>query len=196
MARQVEYDDTVTDEEDLDSDTDTDSDSDTDSDTDDEEYYQNKTKFLIVLCEHYNKKIHGSPKEREGDYLVICKYNNLDLKKIEETSKAYNLNYRKNLRQIAPHSYIRNYAEIVTKKNYVKPEIAQCFQLPSGACVCILKTFWLRLVQRAWKRVYQQRKEMIRKRMNPLLLLKRVQSDKRSEWNKTLPGIVGMFWKN
>jgi len=180
---------TTYEDEDSDSDSDSDSHSGSDSDTDEE-----KTKFLIVLCEHYNEKIHGPPKE--GDYLVIRKYKQLDMKKIEETSKPYNLNYRKNLRTIAPHACIRNYAAIVTKQNYVKPEIAQCFQLPSGAYVCVLKTFWLRIVQRAWKRVYQQRKEMIQKRMNPLVLLKRQENSKRSEWNKTLPGLMGMFWTN
>lgn len=188
MTHQVFEDDTTTT---TDEETDN-SDSDTDSDTDEEEDY--KTKFLIVLCEHYNEKIHGPPKE--GDYLVIRKYNQLDMKKIEETSKPYNLNYRKNLRKIAPHAYIRNYVAIVTQQNYVKPEIAQCFQLPSGACVCVLKTFWLRIVQRAWKRVYQQRKEMIQKRMNPLVLLKRQENSKRSEWNKTMPGLKGMLWTN
>ena len=180
-------DDTTTTDEETDN-----SDSDSDSDSDEEEEY--KTKFLIVLCEHYNEKIHGPPKE--GDYLVIRKYKQLDMKKIEETSKPYNLNYRKNLRKIAPHACIRNYAAIVTKQNYVKPEIAQCIELPSGACVCVLKTFWLRIVQRAWKRVYQQRKEIIRKRMNPLVLLKRQENSKRSEWNKTMPGLKGMFWTN
>lgn len=32
---------------------------------------------------------------------------------------------------------------------------------------CIIKTYWISIIQRAWKNIYMKRKEIIRKRMNP-----------------------------
>ena len=49
----------------------------------------------------------------------------------------------------------------------MKTEIAQCIILPSQHNISILKTFWLRLIQRVWKKIYNERKNIIRKRSNP-----------------------------
>jgi hypothetical protein len=48
-----------------------------------------------------------------------------------------------------------------------KTEIAECIVLPSQYNISILKTFWLRLVQRVWKKVFIERKNIIKKRSNP-----------------------------
>lgn len=45
-------------------------------------------------------------------------------------------------------------------------EIAQCIYLPSQYCISILKTFWLRLIQRKWKNIINERKKILRKRCN------------------------------
>ena len=45
--------------------------------------------------------------------------------------------------------------------NGCKLEIAKCDYLPSGECVAILKTFWIRIIQRAWKRVYKKHKQYL-----------------------------------
>ena len=64
-------------------------------------------------------------------------------------------------------SPIRNFENISTRENYVKPEIAQCIVLESGHNVSILKTFWLRLVQRRWKNIFRMRKNILRLRCQP-----------------------------
>lgn len=43
-------------------------------------------------------------------------------------------------------------------------EIGECHYLPSGYCVAILKTFWLRLIQRSYRNLYKKRKLCIKKR--------------------------------
>ena len=48
-----------------------------------------------------------------------------------------------------------------------KIEIAECIYLPSKHCVSILKTIWLRLIQRRWKKIINERKLIIKKRCNP-----------------------------
>lgn len=56
----------------------------------------------------------------------------------------------------------------------------------------IIKTFWLRLVQRTWKRVYKERKEIIKKRMNPNSLHHRSLHGKWSIGLNYLPSLLDM----
>jgi hypothetical protein len=46
---------------------------------------------------------------------------------------------------------IRNFAKIICNKNYIKPEIAECIILPTGETIAILKTFWIRIIQKVYK---------------------------------------------
>jgi hypothetical protein len=59
------------------------------------------------------------------------------------------------------HPTIRNYYNIVSKPNYIKPEIGEYIILPTQEAVAILKTFWLRIIQKKWKKVFQERKNII-----------------------------------
>lgn len=42
-----------------------------------------------------------------------------------------------------------------------------------GTCNVIIKTFWLKIIQRKWKRVYKEKQEYIRKMSNPKNLMAR-----------------------
>lgn len=68
------------------------------------------------------------------------------------------------------HTIIRNYLNIIENPYYIKPEIAQCITLDSGETIVILKTIWLRIIQRKWKKIYNERKQIqnIRKKLNSL----------------------------
>jgi hypothetical protein len=72
----------------------------------------------------------------------------------EEYNYVYNVN----------HEFYRNYKNIIRRQDYIKPEIAQCIYLKTNECVAILKTFWIRLIQRTWKNVFKKRKDCIKKR--------------------------------
>ncbi len=75
------------------------------------------------------------------------------------------------------HPTIRNYHNIVLKSNYLKPEIGEYIILPTQEAVAILKTFWLRIIQKKWKKVFQERKNMIKQKCNYI----------------NLPGLRGML---
>ena len=62
------------------------------------------------------------------------------------------------------HPTIRNYHNIIKHPNYIKPEIGEIINLPTGHAVCIIKTMWLRVIQRAWKRLFKERKQVIQMR--------------------------------
>lgn len=83
------------------------------------------------------------------------------ISKILKISRFYNRRYRKVKLE---HSIILNYSNIIISKNYIKPEIAECIYLKNNEYVAILKTFWIRLIQRTWKRIFIERNNVILKR--------------------------------
>ena len=90
------------------------------------------------------------------------------------------------------HKIIRNYINIVTKDSYITPQIGERIYLSGDECVAIIKTTWLKIVQRCWKRVYKERLQLLSNiRKNPQYLLRREYD---SKWNIRIPTIHGMFW--
>jgi hypothetical protein len=86
-----------------------------------------------------------------------------------------------------PHPIIRNFEYIINRNDYIKPEIGECIIFPTQEQIVIIKTFWIRLIQRTWKRIFKAREQMIR---NPTFLY-RWQLGKASL--NDLPNIVGML---
>lgn len=92
------------------------------------------------------------------------------------------------------HPTIRNYHYITNNPNYIKPEIGQYIILPTQEAIAILKTIWLRIIQRKWKKIFAERKQIITLRKNPSTLYYRHINGK---WPKTcdyLPGLRGMLY--
>lgn len=138
-----------------------------------------KPKFKLALCELHCSRIHGGAEN--GHYLVMRTFDELDTI-TEEDNYNYDeeeedigvdedesINYtmwsrRYHYEDIAeqyqqrnPHRIIRNYLNIISDSNYIKPEIIMKIKLASGHRVAILKTFWIRIVQRKWKKVFAER---------------------------------------
>jgi hypothetical protein len=91
------------------------------------------------------------------------------------------------------HPTIRNYINIINRQNYIKPEIGQCILLPTQEEIAILKTFWLRIIQRKWKKIYKERQQIIIQRTHPnALYFRRVYGKWPSNCNY-LPGLKGMI---
>jgi hypothetical protein len=191
-------------------------DSDYDSDSDNSEYYDlfdniydpeepSLTKFNLVYCEIYSFRIHGfTNKNYETNsphYLVISRLKNIpDLKKTINmdyfsylNSSMFHLLYARHHSNLFNHPIIRNFSNIVNGKNYLKPEIALCMLSDDNESICIIKTIWLRLIQRTWKKIYQQRKDILHKRSLPQSLLYR---EKTGRWPKDcyhIPSLTGML---
>jgi hypothetical protein len=122
-----------------------------------------------------------------NDYLSVGVYS--ALANAREYYRVVVLNDRK----YHSHPFLRNYSTIFRRPNYIQPEIAQCVYLAGCERVAILKTFWLRIVQRAWKRVFKERKEILRKRMCPQNLREREIMGKWPMSCRRYPGIYGML---
>jgi len=112
---------------------------------------------------------------------------------IEEIITLHNDKYRSQfIRNTVryKHPFIRNYRQIVLRPGYIQPEIAECIILPSGESVAILKTFWIRIIQRAWRRVLLERAATMKKRSTPAELYYRQTHGK---WSCAMPGLCGML---
>jgi hypothetical protein len=88
---------------------------------------------------------------------VIC-----ELYSISKNNKYYLTHFR-----FRKYNYREAERIIQYLQSTSKIEIAECIYLPSQHCVSILKTFWLRLIQRKWKKIINERKLIIIKRCNP-----------------------------
>ena len=52
---------------------------------------------------------------------------------------------------------------MITNHNYIKLEIVEIDELNGGETVGYIKTFWLKILQRKWKKKFKKRKIIIQK---------------------------------
>lgn len=125
------------------------------------------TKFNIVLCEKYNIASHGQADEQiTNNYLTYVRFKELNM----DFVNLFRVN-----------------------SNTLQLEISECIYLPSDHCISIIKTIWLKLIQRNWKRIMNERKLCIYRRGNPnALKYKEIHGN----WPQNCaiyPGIKGML---
>lgn len=126
------------------------------------------SKLKFAVCEIYNPGIHGHVKKHKedlyGHYLVTITFKQFPY--ANETSE-YHVNYvidtleryyqRYYQQQLAlQHPFIRNYKNIIIQNGF-KLDIIENIYLQGGESIAILKTFWIRIIQRTWKRIYAER---------------------------------------
>ena len=160
-------------------------------------------KFDLVLCEIYYKPYHGAYGNINSHYLLFSRFKQI----LQEDSNNFYMNYNTldDIRDVGewiyehygeplePHPMIRNYKQIICSDKYLQPEIAEVIEMPTGEFVCILKTFWLRLIQRKWKKIYKRRMEIVRRRMNPTNFIHFQRTGYWLDECKYLPSIYGMM---
>jgi hypothetical protein len=96
-----------------------------------------RRRYKIVLCDLFNSDIYGfdenSDKNIKEHYIVIHSYVYYHPKTIKKDIKFYSKQLDKNL----------------------QPEIAECIILNGEETIAILKTFWIKIIQRKWKKVFK-----------------------------------------
>jgi len=94
---------------------------------------------------------------------------------------------------LIPHKTIRNYDNIIRRPDYIRPEIGECFELPTFEHIVIIKTIWIRIIQRKWKAVFANRQKIIQLRCCPSSISTRQLTGKWPGHCLVLPGIRGML---
>lgn len=90
------------------------------------------TKYNLVLCELYDVKLHGvDTSEAQRHFLTQYRLKGMNMYVIEQLQHLMGGNPKMRL------------------------EIAEVMILPSQHCVSILKTYWLSIIQRCWKKRMQ-----------------------------------------
>jgi hypothetical protein len=110
-------------------------------------------------------------------------------------AKLYNkkYNYFASRNYHINHTTIRNYKNMISCNDYIKPELIEYHYLETGECIAIIKTFWIKIIQRTWKNILKKKQEIINKRMKFTSIFHREQ---RGKWAKDcliLPGLKGML---
>lgn len=152
-------------------------------DTDDstEENYDHIYQLEAAFAE--SEKQHGQY------YIGICKIIRNELIYVNAISNlmVFSLPYDYALNYLYYYSIIHlDFCSI--KMNIMKLDIAS-----DGTYNVILKTFWLRLIQRNWKRVFKERKEILQTRANPTAQYYFSLRGKYPEGLNHLPSIYGLM---
>jgi hypothetical protein len=161
---------------------------------------QIESKYDLGFCVFFNAYIHGKDEDSspniDSHYLVVSAVNiHTFYDSIEFTNVMNMINmwrhhycryYQQNKRSIK-HPVIRNYRAAVSKKNYISLEIIEYIELEGGEHVAIYKTFWLRIIQRKWKKYYHTKMEAVRKLLKPYGLLMREINWKNASYTITKP---------
>ena len=64
------------------------------------------------------------------------------------------------------HQSIQNFENIISNENNYRVDIVQKIQLDGefAPTIAIIKTHYLRLIQRKWKNIFKKRQDMIKKK--------------------------------
>jgi hypothetical protein len=182
----------------------------------------NNNKWHLMLCELHLPTMHGktdnSDPNIETHYLIHDLYNPTELYETDDSSdsdssddeeNSYNrihnaINYLKQkylyiTYEFDPifhnHPIIRNYYKIVSNPNYIQPEIGEYIILPTLEAIAILKTFWIRIIQKKWKKVFKQQQQIIGERCKLSSLQFRQTTGHWPTNCKTFPKLKGMLYK-
>ena len=103
--------------------------------------FDGQTRRLLDINNEYNIEDEFTDSDESDDE---NESNETFLSSISDFITFYNEYYNDN--DLDPHIIIRNYENIITRPNYIKPEIAECIILETHHSVAILKTIWLKLI--------------------------------------------------
>lgn len=135
-------------------------------------------KYRLGICNLYNSTLHGEDENSSSDinshYLVYTTidpnefYCNEYKSLIITIRRGYmywvrHMNYENN---IITHPTIRNFYKIINTKSSYKIDIVQIETLSGGEEVCYIKTFWIKIIQRKWRKVYNERKRILKIRQS------------------------------
>jgi len=142
-----------------------------------------ESKYELAFCVFFNASIHGKDQDSSPDidshYLILHSldmdvfYHSQEFSTFMQMINSWRRHYAQWHIRLNKHPVIRNYKCAVVKKNYISLEIIQHIELEGGENVAIYKTFWLRILQRKWKKHYDSKMQRVRNLLKPRGMLLR-----------------------
>ena len=132
------------------------------------------SKYTLGFHEIYNPKIHGKSPSLCYHFIYSLNITPQELFSKEYTQFEIWIQAMR-LKDILlefniSHPKISNYNNIIKNKGFVSIDIVEPILLDTKEYICIIKTFWLKILQRKWKKKYFKRMEFFK---NPKSLLNR-----------------------
>jgi hypothetical protein len=144
--------------------------------------YTNNSRYKLGICELWWKYKHGSDSTNyenkiNGHFIFmqnvqLIHFYNYYKKYILKLLRCYDEHLTQSFINVNTydiealnHKIIRNFNNIISMPNYYELEIID-IDYVDDTTVAIKKTFWLKIIQRIWKRIYKKRMEIIKKRCN------------------------------
>jgi len=168
--------------------------------------------YFLGYTELFNSKLHGfnndSYKYIYGFYITIFTIKSVSeylssLSKINLNNEIENYNnvhrdilFHIKMRSkicITEHPTIRNFLKIQNcLYNPNSLQIVEKIELETGESICILKTFWIRCIQRKWKKICLHNK----KRLAELIELKNLKKRYSINIHSKFYGLKGMWYSS
>jgi hypothetical protein len=154
--------------------------------------------YYIAICEIFHPRIHGKDENSsvgiENHFLVAETFELAEFydNSYQDTITALKADYNQVSRKFCnkslkeQHPTIRNYNKIIKTNNFIKLDIVCIDELAGNETVGYIKTFWIKLIQRRWKKIYKDRQDILKQRMLPKSIRER---EITGQWPKGL-----RFW--
>jgi hypothetical protein len=130
-------------------------------------------KFKLAICTRFNAELHGIDENStpgiENHYLVLYTI---------ELEEFYNNDYINILKIVHENTSYDS-----TAQQHIKLDIIKCDELIGLEQVGYINTFWLKIVQRRWKKIYKMRQQLLKACSSPRALLERQRT---GQWPKQL----------
>lgn len=156
--------------------------------------FEPKSGISYTFLDDYEEIDTDDEYESDEDDDIDNSYRILNINDIQTFLRQNYLNSNE-LDKFGKHPTIRNYHNIISKPNYIKPEIGEYIILPTQEAIAILKTFWLRIIQRKWKKIFKERNNILNHRSCPSAIYIREKTGKWPNNCKYLPELKGMLYK-
>lgn len=131
--------------------------------------------MIIGICELYNPKVHGGDNTyMKYKYLITTEVTQEEFfgKEYEDLLYSMREAYEDNPNYTHNGDY-ENYTNIVTNPKYYQLQVIDDMELDTYEMVGTIKTHYIALIQRKWKKIYAQRKCIISQRTNVKALMVR-----------------------
>ena len=154
-----------------------------------EEYYitifvvKTPNKYLSLLSKTSNMDF-------ETYYSYICENSSKEIN-YHKNILFFIKNRKQDMKRVLTHPTIRNFSKI--QEDLYDPSslhIVEKIVLPTGESICILKTFWLKCIQRKWKKICRHNKNVC----NELKKLKNIKKRELICISSKFLGINGLWF--
>ena len=149
----------------------------------------NNSQYSIAICEIHNKQLHGFDENSSSDIQshILATYV-LDAEEFyDEINNGSMLNImRRSYEDRMPslrHDNIRNYNNIVNDPSYFTFDVVKLYELDGYETVVAKKTHWIKIIQKKWRKIYNERQRIIQGRRSVRAIQVR---ERTGQWPKGL----------